>query len=665
MVNQTTQSGPNTAVGSWIAELHLATEREKDYRKEAENVLKIYHGKRPDEDQFNILYSNTETLAPALYNSTPRPTVKRRFNDADPIAKAASSVVQRLLQYHLDDGLNEYASFDTLLEGAVLNALVPARGVLRWCYEAETAEIAPGQEQVVKETVYGKNIPWNHFAHGYGKSWEEVPWVGFLHFMTSEEIKKNFPEKVGILEPKLQRLDEEREREADPELKGKKVVEIWEIWDKITKTQYFISKEIPEEFLRDPTPDPYGLTGFFPMPKPLMFFNSVGSCTPIPLYRMYKAQAEELNVVTVRIQRITKALKVRGFYDSTIQGIEKLMDADDNTLLPMENAAALYGNGAGGLEKALLLIPIEKLVSVLQQLYTQRDQVKRTIYEITGIADIMRGVSQASETLGAQELKNQWGTLRLKRFQRRTALYVRECLRMIAELSVENFSPQTLAAITGLKFPTAAEKAQAQQLMAVMQQAGRPPDPASMELLQSPSWEELIELLQNDLARSYRIDIEANSTLDAEATEDKQDVQELLAGLGQFFQAVGPLVQSGTLPFDVAKGMLVALTRRYRLGAEFEDELAKMQAPQPPADPKVELEKLKLQAEQAKMEHEKQLQVMDMQLKQEEFAGKQAELQQKAAFAAAKHTQDMQKLMLQAQLEAMKPEKEEAGPDKD
>jgi hypothetical protein len=644
-------------VAEWLRELHLSAEREKNYRKEAAEVLKIYHGKRPEQDQFNILYSNTETLAPALYNSTPRPTVKRRFNDADPKAKAASSIVQRILQYHLDDGLAEYATFDSLIDSAVLHSLVPARGVTRFCYEAEIEKLEDGTEAVASEKVYGKSVAWDHFHHGYGKTWEEVPWVAFDHFMTKDEVEKNFPEKLHLLTPKLQRLDEEDERHMDPQLKGHKVVKIVEIWDKVTKMQYFLCPEVPEAFLREPAPDPYKLSGFFPCPKPLMLFNSIGSCEAIPLYRLYKAQAEELNVVTVRIQRITKALKVRGFFDASVQGIEKLMDADDNTLLPMENAAALYGSGTGGgLDKAILLLPIEKLVSVLQQLYTQRDQVKRTIYEITGIADIMRGVSQASETLGAQELKNQWGTLRLKRFQRRTALYVRNCLRMLAELSVENLSQPLIASITGLQFPTAEEKAQAQVLIQAIQLQGGQPDPMTVQILQQPSWEELLELLKSDLQRSYRIDIETNSTLDAEATEDKQDIQELLTGLSQFFAAVSPMVESGTLPFDVAKGMLVAITRRYRLGPEFEDELNKMQPPQPPADPAAELKKLELQAKQAEMEHDKEMRALDMQLKREEFALKQADMQQKGELAKQKHVMDLQKLVLTAQVQSQKPD---------
>ena len=170
-------------VASWLEELASAGHREKDYNTEADKIITIYEGGKVDRDQFNILYSNTETLAPAVYNSTPRPRVKRRFNDADPIARAASLLVQRVLEYHLDDGLQQFATFDALIEASTLHALVPGRGVLKFVYEAEV--VGEGEEaQIASENVYGKHIPWNRFRHGYGKSWEEVPWVAYQWFMT-------------------------------------------------------------------------------------------------------------------------------------------------------------------------------------------------------------------------------------------------------------------------------------------------------------------------------------------------------------------------------------------------------------------------------------------------------------------------------------------------
>jgi hypothetical protein len=115
--------------------------------------------------------------------------------------------------------------------------------------------------------------------------------------------------------------------------------------------------------------------------------------------------------------------------------LERLMDADDNQLVPAESGSSLAAEK--GLQNAIWMMPLEMLVASLQQLLMAREQCKQTIYEITGIADIMRGQTNASETLGAQEIKEGWGKLRLKRLQKEVQRYARDLLRMMLEIAAE------------------------------------------------------------------------------------------------------------------------------------------------------------------------------------------------------------------------------------
>jgi O-acetyl-ADP-ribose deacetylase (regulator of RNase III) len=161
------------------------------------------------------------------------------------------------------------------------------------------------------------------------------------------------------------------------------------------------------------------------------------------------------------------------------------------------------------------------------------------------------------------------------------------------------------------------------------------------EAANSPSWEELIAVLQNDTQRNYRIDIETNSTVDAEATEDKQDISELLNAMSQFLNGIGPMVKDGTMPFDVAQGILLAIVRRYRFGPELEDQLKKMKAPEQGGNAeevkKREEELTKQEAEFAKqvqaetLKNEQQKAELEMQRKQfemeKQFAQREMEMQ--------------------------------------
>ena len=89
-------------VQRWLDEIKDAKKRESDFRKDGERVLKIYGAEKNETTPFNVLFSNTETLLPALYSAVPRPVVNRRFKDEDPMGKASATAGQRALEFLLD-----------------------------------------------------------------------------------------------------------------------------------------------------------------------------------------------------------------------------------------------------------------------------------------------------------------------------------------------------------------------------------------------------------------------------------------------------------------------------------------------------------------------------------------------------------------------------------
>ena len=678
-----------TPVQIWLAEIQSALRREKAFRKVGRRVVKLYEAGASSEAEaaqtpFNILYSNTDTLLPALYNAVPRPVVQRRYKDESPLGKEAAKVGQRLLEFQLEASDPEYESFDDLMQLSVLQALVPGRGVVQFKYEAsfekkttldeadtigqdaeefdeiEASETATGDpsaphqfESVSGEDVVAEGCPWDYFIHGYARTWKEVPWAAFRYDMTKEELVKNFGESAAAIEI------EADENDSEPSFDGENKrrlpsVEVWKIWDKSSKKVLFVSECYRDGFLKE-VDDPLGLSGFFPFPEPLTFFPKLSSLTPTALYVQYESQAEELNVVTTRIKSLTKAMKIRGGYDSTIQEVERILTSDDNTLIPLENIAAL--GDQRGIDKAVFFVPIEKYFPVLQQLLVQRQAIKQVIYEITGVSDILRGASVASETATAQNIKNQWGTLRLKRMQKRVARYACDCLRLILEISVKHFSVETIRQMTGLPYPTRAEQQQAQAALQELQLAGAAsgqpvqPPPELTKVLGTPTWEDILEVLRNDLQRAYKIDIQTNSTVDAEATEDKANIAEFMNALAQFFNAIAPAVQAGALPFEAAKTLLLAIVRRFRFGPEVEDELLKMVPPQPQGqgdDGAAEAAKLELQAKQQELQLKASAMQQEMAFKSAEHEFRMKELQQKSALAEAKFAMDMKQLQLRA-----------------
>jgi hypothetical protein len=527
------------------AEWHSAiTEREAALRSawvdRASEIWKIYSGDAVERTPFNILYSNTEILVPALFSQAPVPLVRRRFDrqEGDLLAKAA----ERMLSYCMDTNQLGYPTFTEAVESAVLDAALPGQGLVR-----------VRRVQGLAQLDY---VPWDNFTWGYARRWEDVPWVSFRHDKKRADIIREF----GVSEKDAERFPKDGLQSGQTEEAAKRATfPVYELWDRQSGKITFLCEQLPGLVLLE-TEDELKLSGFFPVPAPLKFLSHTGDLVPRPLYRLYEEQARELNALTARIKAITKAIKVRGIYNGTLPDFEQLFQSDeDNRLIPATSASVMTQDG--GLDRMIWFLPVEKLVLVLRELHGAREACKATIYEILGIGDILRGVSRASETLGAQQLKDKWGSLRINKARERVSRFVRDSLRLLLEVSAQ--SPEPIwQAVTGLQLPSTIE-------VAVLQQAGQPAPQAS--------WPALLQALQSDFSRSYLIDIETNSTVDSEAVQDKQDVAEFMNALGQALAGLGPLAQHSPEGFQASKAILVEFCKKFRMGPEIQVILEKMQ----------------------------------------------------------------------------------------
>ena len=571
----------------WLDEIGAARKREKEFRKDGKRVREIYDGSKADETPFNILFSNTETMAPALYSAVPRPVVQRRFKDEDPLGKAAATAGQRILEFLLDTNVDGYETFDDSMKAIVNDALLPGRGVSAVKYDATIGEV-DGQEIKASELVCCDSRSWDRVFFGFARKWSKVPWVAFEEHMDLDSAEKLFgPEIANRIEFTVGEDNDDEDgkegnRTDERDTGERKTALVYQIWDKDDgrKVRY-ISPHYKAGYLKIQD-DPLELTGFFPIPKPLQFIDKSNDLKPVAPYILYENQAKELNRLTRRINRISEAIKARGIYDSSLGGdIENVMKADDNTLVPSDKSSSLAAEK--GLQNAIWFLPIQELVITHEKLMVAREQCKQVIYEITGISDIIRGATKASETLGAQKLKSQWGTLRIKPKQGEVQRYARDMLRLMLEIAATKFSDETWAQMTGLPFTTAQQAQQAQAIMQAAQMSQQPPPPEVVQALQQPTWEAVLGMLRKDTQRAYRIDIETNSTVEPEAVEDQKNIAELMTALGQFLNGVGPLVEKGVMPFEVAQTMMLSITRRFRFGSEIEDQVKAMKAP-PPQD---------------------------------------------------------------------------------
>jgi hypothetical protein len=646
----------NKTVQFWCEQIAIYDKGFQQWKDGGDKIVKRYKnnkkGANNTKSGFNILWSNVQTLAPALYAKPPIPNVDRRFEDEDKVGTTAARVLERAVSYYVDADL-----FDSVMSQVVKDRLLPGRGVswVRYVPNFKDPKVE-GNEDVKKEgpevtddTVKGSesDIPelyaedvvadyvhWKDFGHTWARTWEEVRGVWRIVYMSREEMKKRgFPDWKDI--------PLEKEKEDTEEKQGEAKAIIYEIWDKVKKEAIWLHKGMEKE--QDRRPDPLGLKDFFPCPKPLYATLANDNLIPTPDFRQYEDQARELDDITNRIASIQKSLKVIGVYDASAQALDRLLsEGNDNTMIPVEQWA-VFGE-KGGLKGAVDFFPLDMVAAVLVQLYEVREKVKQDLYEITGISDIIRGATDPNETLGAQELKGKFATLRMDNEQKDVARFSRDLVRIFAEIIAEHFSLETIKQICGIKLMTGAEKQQAQaqlkQAAAMAQQTGQepPPMPEGLEeLLDSPTWEEVEALLRDDIQRCFRISIETDSTIKQDQEAEKAARIELVGQVGAYLEKAALLPP--TLQ-PLAAELLQFGVKGFKISRELEttfDLALKKLAKQAEAPPQPDPEQMKVEAdmkndedqrglERDKMGQEKYLADQNFALEQEKLGVEKAKI---------------------------------------
>jgi hypothetical protein len=588
----------------WLDKIERAKKDEKTWREGGYEAIKVYEADEEADIAFNILHSNVETLLPAVYNSTPVPDVRRRFSDPDPVAKHVVDLSERALSYAVD----QY-DFDAEMIAVIRDALLPGRGVPRVRY----MPTMKGGQVTLQETKF-ERWPWDKFTRGPARSWDRMPWVAFEHDMTRDQLIQLNPEIGPTIDLKGAGTSDEKtdKKDADDAAKGlMQTARVHEIWDKKGRKVYFIAECYLDAPIVD-EPDPLGLPDFFPAMRPIQIMRRASSLTPICPYQVYKPLIDELDVITKRISKLVRTLKVRGITDAELSiDFEQLRSCDDGMYLPAQNATKFAGT-AQGLDKAVWSWPMDPTVKALQQLYVQRDQIKATIYEVTGISDIVRGASNAGETATAQQIKSQWGSLRVQQIQQEVARVARDIFRAKIAIMAAKFSDQQLQMMTNL-----------------------PQTPEQQQI-----WPQVMQLFRSEL-RSFRIDIETDSTVRADLTRSKGEMSEFLQGTASYAQAMaGAAEQFGPSIMPVMAEVYTAFARKFKLGKQAEDALDQLttmaqQAAQQPEeeapDPAAQKAQMEMQAMQQRGQMEAQSLQMRTQADQQKMAMDAQAMQLKAA----------------------------------
>lgn len=633
-LTEAAESEGTTPVQKYVGVIAAYDREFKKWDARVDRLLKRYRdenrGNRDSSAKFNILWSNVQTLIPAVFAKVPKPDVSRRFRDNDPIGRVAALILERALEYEAE----HYPDFYRTTRQCVADRFLGGRGTAWVRYEphiraVDTGEPVDGdqisedvdepQEELEYECSPVDYVHWKDFGHSVARTWEEVQQVWRRVFLTEDQVEERFGEELAAKIPMDARPDQIRKTdraEMGGDGEGLSRAEIYEIWDKTEKKVYWISKSLPDPL--DVKDDPLELEGFFPCPRPLYATLTNDTLIPVPDFTMYQDQARELDTLADRIDGLITALQVKGVYDASVPEIGRIFTEGQNTnLIPVKNWAAFAEKN--GLDGAINLVDLKPIYEALKGAYTAMQQVMQQIYDLTGISDIIRGQSEANETATAQRIKGQYASLRLKSLQAEVAFFSSQMLQLKAQVICGQFSPQTIATMAG-----------AEQLS----EADKPLVPAAMALLIGPERMADPNAKQGpNPMRSFRIEVNSDTMVQMDEEEEKTKRIEFIAAQGAFMEKALPMVQASPQVAPLVAALWKFSVGAFKVGKTLEGEFdavidkAKQLAaqPQPPKqDPEMERVKAdaaqQQQRAQADMAIQQQKIQSDMQLKQMEMA---------------------------------------------
>jgi hypothetical protein len=580
---------PTELAQRWEKELQAAKKELLKFHTTGRKLVQRYLDERESaafdqsDSKFNLFWSNIEVLKSSLYAKPPNVDVSNTHKDSeDDVSRVAANILQRLLNNDCED--DDESTYPDITRQAVSDYLIVGLGQVWYRYEVETEESEvpattdpqTGQvlsEAVPYEAITSEDAPadyiyWEDFWWSPARVWQDVRWVARRVYMNREELIARFGDAIGkdIPVSKQRSKGDALGQINDPWEKAG----VFEIWDKTTECAYW--HVLGYNVICDYKEDPLKLKGFFPCPQPLIANLTTSKVMPRGDYLLAQDQYQQIDELTTRIKYLTRACKVVGVYDKNSTPIGRVFqEGMENQMIPVDNWAAFAEKG--GLKGQMDWVPLEVIALVIEKLTAQRDTIKQALYEVLGIGDIMRGMTNPDETLGAQQLKAQFGGNRLQFKQQQIGAWVAGGQRIRAQIICDRFQPQTI--IDRSNIMHSPDAAGAQAAVAFLKQGGD--------------------------SKFYRISVESETMAMVDWAQERDSRTQFMQAVGTFVQSVTPLIQSSPEAAPVVMQLMKWGLGGFRISKEIQTVLdqAVAAASQPPKPPtptpaqQVEMDKTK------------------------------------------------------------------------
>jgi len=664
-------TGKSGRFNYWSDELKGSQEMLKRWHRQADRIHQRFLDQRTREAssssdehaafKLNLFFSNTSTLLALLYGNLPTVDVSRRYADArDDVGRVAGEIIERLLNNDVQDNSE---TMDAILKAVLQDRLVPGLGVARIRYDAEVETVTRAAvidqttgevlaAETTEEVISDESAPvdyyhWRDVLWSWSRTFGDLRWLAYRNWLTKDQATERYGKKVADeLNYKQQKMTVETSNNDAPDIPEHNdnwlKAEVWEIWDKDERE--IVEIHLGYQRVLKTTPDPLKLRNFFPSPALFIANPTTSLYLPTPDWHMAQDLYNEIDKLQTRIAVITEAVKVVGVYDvSTPEIAQMLKEGIDNKLIPVPKYALFAEKG--GIQGAIDWFPIEDVVNALVNLRQLRDETIALLYQITGMADVMRGeLANQYEGVGQTDTKVQFGSIRVQSIQEQFAAFVSGLMRLKAEVVAKHFAPETIVKKSNIEHSF-----------------------ETPELIEAA-----VALIKDPAALRLQVKVKAESLATTDYARMQAERGEFLTGLSGFMQAAAPLLEQSPSAAPYLMQLLQWGLAGFRGADEIEgvidqaivaiEEAEKQAQANPRPDPEVQKEQAKAQgqvqlvqakaqAEAQTREHDKQADIeTQMAAHRAKIAEIEAGMRAKLAEIEAKAQADMATEQFQSQV---------------
>lgn len=565
------------------------------YSLQGDTLNALVEGYDWRDSELDLFWASFEILKPAIYARAPQPVVAPLFKDGKPLFNTTAELLERCAV-----SVFKRTDINDVMILTRDDLLFAGRGAL-WV----SHEIDDGEHKICVEHKDRLD-----FLHEPARKWSEVGWVAAASWMTKKDMRKRFYKHSGDAYQSAN-FSKSRDRE-DGEWETRSNVrkaKVWEVWNKAENKVFWVSEGV--DVLLDSDAPHLELTGFFPCPKPAYATLKRRSLIPVPDWERYSVHFSKISELTRRIYSLLDKVRMKGLIPAggdVGDAVEELIrsDIDDQMLIPVPQAAMIE-NGVGGFVQWM---PLVELATAIQGLIEARATLIQNFYELSGISDIMRGATESDETLGAQQLKSQFGSVRVRDKSAELQRVAADAVHIAAEIIAEKFPQKQMLEMSMMEIPDKSDiekrvkgiedmaKAELKELAnqakkaaeTAMQGGQEQPDPAEAEgefkqaqqqilakygpMLQAEEQkvpiEDVVKLLRDDRTRNFVFEIESSSTILTDELQEKQSRNEFLGQFATSSQALMGLTSMGEAGAKLSGAMLKFVLAPYRAGRDLD-----------------------------------------------------------------------------------------------